>query len=339
MLDFQEVARNNAQIDRVLSEATATTEAYLHRGFFPWQGTRKFDWPNRNNPVSYRFRLDDHELISLTSVTCGTSTFNTANVLLYPQSGPPYNWLETLISGTNVFQAGNTWQNALVVTGLWGYQNATRIVGTLAATITSSQTTLVVSDSSQVGVGNVILVDSEYMVVRDQLNVTTSQTLQTPMTASAANTSVAVTSGAAFAAGEAITLDTEQMLVVDVAGNTLTVKRAWNGTVLATHTGSTIYAPRTLVVDRNACVGAGIASTAAAHTAGVNINLHIIHPAVEALTLAEAGWLYMNHAAAWQTAPGSTNRMTTQQAGLDVLTDLRTRVMRSAGRKGRQKGI
>jgi hypothetical protein len=43
------------------------------------------------------------------------------------------------------------------------------------------------------------------------------------------------------------------MLIDDIAGNTLIVKRGWDGTVLAAHTtGATIYAPRTLTVTRGA---------------------------------------------------------------------------------------
>lgn len=354
-LDFQEVARNNVQMDQALFSATANVEGYLHRSFFPWYGTRYFDWPARDNPTSYRIRFDDNELISLTAASAAGATLDVDNLLPYPASGPPYAWIETSLSTNDIFQAGDTHQDAVALTGYWGYRRETQALGTLVSTITNAQTTLVISDSSQVGAGNVILIDSEYMVVRRMASLTSGQTLQTPMTASAANTGVVVTTGSAFFVGEIITLDTEQMLIVDITGNTLIVKRNWNGTVLATHTGSTIYVPRTLIVDRAACSSVesdypgqlypaidlypGATSSAATHTAGATINLHVIPGAVQAMTLAEASWLYMNHAQGWQVAPGTTTRATTQLAGLAILKDLRDNAMRAVGRKGRQRTI
>jgi hypothetical protein len=354
-LDFQEVARNNVQMDSALFSATAMAEGYLHRSFFPWYGTRYFDWPARENPVSYRIRFDDNELISLTAASAGGTALDPTALLPYPSHGPPYTWVETSLGGNDVFGAGDTHQDAVALTGYWGYRRDTQAIGTLVATITNSQTTLVVSDSSQIGVGNVILVDSEYMVVRRVSSLTSGQTLQTPLLASAAGTAVAVSTGSAFFVGEVVTLDAEQMLILDITGNSLLVKRAWNGTVLATHTGSTIYVPRTLTVDRAACSSAeqdypgllypavdlypSATTPAAAHTAGATIALHVVPPAVQALCLAEASWLYMNHAQGWQVAPGTTTRATTQLAGLAILNDLRANAMRAVGRKGRQRTV
>lgn len=335
-LDYQEVARNNAMIDRALAQATANTEGVLHRGFFPWVGTLRFDWPTRDNPYSYRLRLDDHELISLTTATAGGTTLT--GLQLYPDSGPPYDVLETSIAGNSIFQSGDTWQDAIVLTGKWGYQDTTRDVGTLGATINASATTLTLNASSELGVGDVIQIDSEYMVITGLTNVTTGQTLQTPMTASAANASVAVTTGSSFNLDEVITLDAEKMLVLDIAGNTLIVKRAWDGTVLAAHTGSTIYAPRSFTVTRNACVASDQASTAASHTIGASIKLHIVPAAVQALTMAEASWLYTGHAGGWNIA-NNTSRNVPSKEALEVLQDLRLTARRAVGRKGRQRAV
>lgn len=333
-LDFQEVARNNDMMDRSLAQATDIAERFLKRGFYPWYGTRRFDWPNRDNPVNWRLRLDDDELIRLVSATAGSDSLSLSNVLPYPDDGPPYTWLETAVAGNDVFQSGDTWQDAIALTGQWGYREDSRTVATLVGTINTSVSTLVLSNAAAVSVGDVLLIDTEYLVIRDQLQVTTGQTLQTPITAMASSTAVAVTTGSAFQAGEVITLDAERMLVLDVAGNTLIVKRAWDGTVLATHTGSTIYAARQYTVDRAAC-----GSTAASHTNGVTVRQHVIPAAVEALTMAEAGWLYANHAAGWQTAPGTTNRSTSALAGLEVIRDLRANARAAVGRKGRQRAV
>lgn len=330
-LDYQEVARNNGQIDLALAQATANTEGFLHRGFFPWYGTRYFDWPNRDNPVNWRIRLDDHDLIELTSGTAGGTTLTPANMLLYPKHGPPFTAIETSVAGSSFYQSGNTWQNALAFTGLWGYRNDVRNVATLVGTINASQTTLVFSPSVEVGVGDVLKIDNEYLVVRGLTTSTSGQTLQTPLTASAASTAVAVTTGSAFLVDEVITLDTESMLIVGITGNTLIVKRAWDGSVLATHTGSTIYVSRTATVDRGAC-----ASTAASHTTGVTIAQHVIPASVQALTLAEAGWIYAGHSSGWQIA-NNTSRNVPSEEGLLLLNDLRATARRAVGRKGRQR--
>lgn len=333
-LDFQEVARNTAQVDRALSQATSIVEGFLHRGFFPYRGTRYFDWPNIDYPVSWRLWLDDNELASLTSITAGGISLTPANVIPYPRTGPPYSYLETSLAANDVYQAGSSWQNAIAITGLWcGTNGATQTVGTLNGTINSSVTTLALSDSSQVGVGDVLLIESEYVVVTGLTQATTGQTLQTPLTASAAGTSVAVTTGSSFAIGETITLDAEQMLVVDITGNTLIVKRAFNGSVLAAHTGSTIYAPRSFTVTRGQC-----GSTATAHTSGVSVGLHIIPGAVQALTFAEAGWLYAGHAAGWQLSNNTTRNVPSETA-LAVIKDLREEARRVAGRKLRQRAV
>lgn len=342
-LDFQEVAHNTAQMDRALAQATALVEGELHRGFFPWYGTRYFNWPDMDNPLSYRIRLDDNDLISLSAVSAGGTALTASSIVMYPTTGPPFTSIETSFAGSDVFQSGDTWQAAIALTGFWGYSRTVRTVATLVGTITDTATSLVVSDSSGLGVGNVILIDAEYMVVRRIGTATTGQTLQTPLTASAAGTSVVVTTGTAFHVGEMITIDAEQMLVQDIASNTLLVKRAFNGTVLATHTGSTIYAPRTLTVDRAACVSAegdypgqlypdidlypDATSTSTTHTNGVNVQLHVIPAPVEALCLAEAGWLYSQTAGGWQVASNNS------------LADLRMSARRAVGRKGRQRAI
>ncbi|KKK70550.1 hypothetical protein LCGC14_2922880, partial [marine sediment metagenome] len=82
---------------------------------------------------------------------------------------------------------------------------------------------------------------------------------------------------------EVITIDAERMLVTAVAGNVLTVKRAVDGTVLATHTdGADIYAPRTLTVAR-----AQVGTTAATHLTAAAIVKNVPPGLISELCLAE----------------------------------------------------
>jgi hypothetical protein len=95
---------------------------------------------------------------------------------------------------------------------------------------------------------------------------------------------VPVASGSAFAVDEAILIDAERMLITDIAGNNLIVKRGWDGTVLAPHTtGAHVYAPRSLAV-RRAVLGT-IAST---HTLGTAVARWDPPGPVNQLTIAEA---------------------------------------------------
>ena len=55
----------------------------------------------------------------------------------------------------------------------------------------------------------------------------------------ATGTTVAVDLGTDFAVGQTIVIDTEQMLVTNISGNSLTVTRALNGTTGATHADNT----------------------------------------------------------------------------------------------------
>jgi hypothetical protein len=74
------------------------------------------------------------------------------------------------------------------------------------------------------------------------------------------------------------------MLVVDVAGTTLTVKRAWRGSTLAAHSaGADIFAPRTLTVERGA-----LGTTAATHLTAAPVVQHVVPAMVRDLCIGEA---------------------------------------------------
>lgn len=278
-LDVAETARSNGQIDRAIEAASRTIEGRLHRRFYPELRTMTWDWPNPQRARSWRLWLDANELISVSSVVSGGVTIPASDYLLYPTDGPPYNRIEINLSSSSAWSSGTTHQQAIAITGLYGYRADEVPAGTLAAAIsTTTATTVNVSDAAAIGVGDIIKVDSERMIVTGRSMLTTGQTLQTPLTTSNANVTVAVTNGSAFAVDEVILLDSERMLVADIGGNNLTVRRAWDGSVLAAHTGSTIYAPRTLTVERGA-----LGTTAATHSSGAAVARHVPPGPVSAL--------------------------------------------------------
>jgi hypothetical protein len=304
-LDQAETARNNLQVDRALESATRNVEGLLHRKFFPVLATKYFDWPSLQYSYPWRIWFGDWalDLAAIpTSVTSGGKTIPLSACNFEPaNSGPPFTYLELKRDQSYAFGGSSTPQRDTAITGLWAYGADTAPAGTLTAAVNSATaTTIQVSDSSQTGVGNSLLIDTERMNVTGKTMVTTGQTLQTPLSASAANDQVAVTNGSAYAIDETLTLDTERMLVLDIIGNNLTVKRAYDGSVLAAHNGSTIYAPRQLVVERGV-----LGTTAATHLNAAPILRHQIPGLVKDLALALAINQVLQEGAGYARVQGS----------------------------------
>ena len=282
--DIAETAYANARIDRALEAASRAVDKLCHRVFYPEYRTMTWDWPNRQGAKSWRLWLDANELISVTTLTSGDDTLAGGDYFLRPDDGPPYRRVEINLASTRAFDNDATHQRAISITGLYGYTDITETAGQLAAAIaTDSTTTVDVTDSAAVGVGQLIKVGSERMVVTDKSMLTTGQTLQTAMTADTSAATCAVSNGAAYAAGEVILLDSERMLIEDIAGNNLIVRRAFDGSALATHTGSTIYARRRLTVERGV-----LGSTAATHLVSASVRRQVFPGPVRRLTIAEA---------------------------------------------------
>lgn len=330
-LDLSETARNDAQVDRAIEAASRAVEGLLRRTFAPVLATRYFDWPNQQYARAWRLWLDENDLIAVTSVVSGGTTISSADYFLEPvNSGPPYDHLEIDMSSSAAFSSGNTWQRSIAVTGTWGYADDNTAVGVTTEALDSSETGVDVdgATAAQVGVGSVLKADTERMLVTGRSALTSGQTLQSALTAQNNAVSVSVTDGTAFAVGETLLLDSERMLVVDIAGNTLTVKRAWDGSVLATHSGSTIYGYRTLTVTRGA-----LGTTAAAHNSGITLYRWNAPGPVRELAMAEAvNDLEQARAGYARTSGSEDSERETKVYGLEML---RKSVRRSHGRVGR----
>jgi hypothetical protein len=105
------------------------------------------------------------------------------------------------------------------------------------------------------------------------------------LTASVADVSItASTTTGIPIVGETILIDSERLRVVDVAGLVITVQRASDGSVLASHAGSAdIYAPRTLTVTR-----AALGTSAATHADTTAITRHEVPSLIAEFTTALA---------------------------------------------------
>lgn len=311
-LDLKQSARNNIQVDRSIQAAARSIEGLLHRKFYPWTGTREIS-------ASW---LDDNELVSVSAITDSGVAVLASNYSLSPSSGPPYTKL-TIDVGVG---------DDLEVTGVFGYRDDAEVAGTLVDAITNSQTTIKVTNSAVIGVGSLIRVENERMIVNGRHLVTTAQNLQVALTGAKSDNIVAVTNGSTFFVDEMITLDAERMLIVDIAGNNLIVERAVDGSVLASHAGSLVYASRTLSVQRGA-----LGTAAVSHAGGLSLTKHLVPTLINQLAIAESITAVQQESAGYARTAGSGDNE--RLVGGSGIKDLRMQAVDRYGRKSRFRTV
>lgn len=344
-LDYKETARNDAQVDRAIDSASRAVEGLLHRRFYPQTATRYFDWPNAQYARPWRLWLDANELISVTTLASGGRTIAPADYFLRrgdDRDEPPYTFIELDLDADAAFGVGPTHQRDIAITGVFGYGADTERAGALAEALDTSETGVDVTDSSVVGVGDLLLVDSERMVVTGKTMADTGVDLATGSDLSASNADVSIimsTTTGAPVAGESILVDSERMLVMDVAGTTLTVKRAWDGSVLASHAaGASIWAPRTLTVARGA-----LGTTAASHDSGAAVARHVPPGLVSELCVAYALNTLLQRQSGYARVAGVKGGATVDANARDStgrgIPALEADAVRAYGRKARIRAV
>ncbi len=340
-LDIGETARNNRNIDRCIESAARRVDGICHRIFYPQITTKFFDWPNSQRAVPWRLWLDDNELISVQNLSSGGTTIPPSNYNLESnRTGPPYNRLEINISTSSALSSGSTYQRSVSITGLWGYTNDEDQVGLAAEAMDAVETDLDVdaATSAEVGVGTILRLDSERMLVSNRKYITTGQTLGNNLNAAKNDVVLQVVDGTQFVSDEIVKIDGESMLVADITGNNVTVIRGFDGSVLATHSsGATIYAPRTLTVARGA-----FGTTAATHSNAAPVYAWRVPSGIRQLNTSEALHELLQEQTGWfRTMSASSNFGGTSKrsASLEALQDLRDSVYQQYGRKARTRTI
>ncbi|HUV73865.1 MAG TPA: hypothetical protein VMW79_06125 [Anaerolineae bacterium] len=279
----------HASIDRLLESASREIERVLNRWFYPLTAIRYYPYPNTQSPTIYRYWLDA-DLLASTLVVSGGVTIVAADYFEEPANyGPPYNRIEIDLSAAAAFRPGDTWQRAIEVTGRWGFCETSAAAGALAVADeylpAAPNTTIAVTDSSLIGVGDLILIGTERMIVTAKalLDTTTDVDMVGDITADEAVVAITVDLGTKVKVNEVITIDAERMLVEGIAGNILTVRRAYDGSVLASHLdNASVYVPRTLTVER-----AAVGTTAAEHLIAALISKNVPPGLISELALAE----------------------------------------------------
>lgn len=318
-VDFNEGVDKDEAADRAIETGATNIDEHLHRVFYPADGTRWFDWPNQGGSgggqyaYPWRLWLDDNTLACLTALSTGGVSITLDKVFLEPVNNPakgrPYfTYLELDRSSSAAFGGGQTPQHSIALTGTWSGAGADADqVATLTAPVGISDTTIIVSDSSKTGVGDLLILGygrgaapfptmagyagaiapylGERILVTDVTLAPTGLTQSGAgvSTADTADQSLTWTGAGSLTAGEIIQLDSEQMLVESAAGAVATVRRQWAGTTLATHSGAAIYAYRQLSVTRGM-----YGTTAATASSGAVVSRHRVPGLIRDLNLAEA---------------------------------------------------
>jgi hypothetical protein len=285
-LDSKATARDNDQVDDAIEQSSRDVERYMHRLFYPFTGTRKFDWPNFQYARPWRLWLDQDEVVTVSELRSNGVVIAPSDYFLEPvNDGPPFNRIDLNIGSSATFGGGSTHQQSIEMDGVFaGCALVERSVGALGTAIADTTSTTITVSDGRIGVGHLLRVDSERMNVIDRAAVDTGVTISTDLAARANATLVDTGDGSVFAAGEVITINAERMLIEDVAGDSLVVRRAWDGSVLADHTATDpIFASRLLTVERGA-----VGTTPAAHLLAAPVRKHIVPGPVHTLTIAQA---------------------------------------------------
>lgn len=337
-IDVAATAYADRIIDQKLEAASRGVEGFLHRRFYPENRTVKKDWPNHQLADTWQIYLDgENEVISLTSFASGGTTIPNNAIFLRRSDDidePPYDIIEIDLSTAYALAGGITFQRSQTITASFGF-NATDVSvphAALGGNINNLVTTLVLNPSSgvfNVGVGSIILIGTERMIVLDRRMSDTGQNLVTNMNSSQDDKIVDVADGTQFAVGETILLGPERMKIQDIAGNNLIVERAFDGSILAAHTApEDIYALRTFTVSRGR-----LGTTAASH----NLNDLVYHHdfaqlvgLVNELCIAEATVLLEAATGGYAREVGTGSEKTEAKGG--SLEGIRTRALEAYGR-------
>ena len=340
--DIREAAHRSTQIDEAIASASDDIDGWLNRhkhGLAPRTATRYFNWPGYDYSQSWRLWLEENELISVTTLTSGGTVIAPGDYLLEPvNSGPPYTYIELDLTSQAAFSNSGTHQRAIELVGVWGINDDRKPAGTLAEALDASETAVDVSDASLVGVGDVLTVDSEKMLVTGRSSLATGVNLGTALTAAKNNQTIAGISGG-FNVGEVLLINNERMKIIENNGTDLTVIRAYDGSTLAAHSiGAGLFSFRTLTVERGA-----LGTTAATHLISTAITKWDVPSLVKDLCKAEAITRIEQEMSAYGSRVYS-DEAERDSSGTEVvagrgLTDLRKSCARRYKRKFRVRAI
>lgn len=361
-LDLEIAQVDDDRVDRAISSVSETIDGALHRYFYPRDLTSRVDWPNYQYAYPWVYHFQESGAVDL-AVMADLQSPAGVSIPLWqlfldpatPKAGWPFTGIQLDRSTVAAWGAGPTPQRSIWMTGTWGWYNP-QPAGTLAASANSSAASITVSDGSQAGAGDLLILDPATAAAPypaypgtagalgaptgERVIVTGKSTAATGLAQSGAGCSapaandcaLSTTGSGSLNAGEVLLLDQEQMLVTDITAGIATVKRAWNGTVLQTHSAATVYAYRQLSVLRGQ-----LGTAAASHAQNAAVSKHYPPALVRDLGIAAALDRVMQETSAYARTVGSGEAQAPASGA--GLADLWARAVATFGRKTRVRAI
>jgi hypothetical protein len=361
-IDIKDGAISTAQVDRAIASGADKIEGRMMRKFYPLDTTRFLDWPNYQYAAPWRMWLGKQDCCALTllqspgnSGGAGGVSIPLNQVFLEPVNrdpGFPFRSIELDRSTVAAWGIGPTPQHSIWATGTFGFTADADTAASLAASIAASDTTMTLSDGSQCGPGDLLIIGygrgtapyptylgtagavqpylGERIIVTDKTAAATGLTQSGSgcTTASGSDNQLTTTGTGALNPGEVLQLDGERMLVESVTAGTATVVRAWDGTVLAVHSGAPVYAMRLLTVLRGE-----LGTTAASASSGTTVARHRPPQLIRDLNIAIGADQVMQELSGYSRTVGAGDAQ--MRASGYALADLWDQAARRFGRQQR----
>jgi hypothetical protein len=331
-IDFRDgiTADIQGRSDRAITTASRKIEGEFHRLYYPWDGTKWWDWPNYQWVSPWKLKLRRDEVLCLTSLVSGGVAIGLDQCFLRPANkrpGFPWTSIELDRSGSATFGGNSsTPQNAIMATGTWNFTADADQVTTLNAGIGSSDTTIEVASAGPVGVGDLLILGygrgeapfpgdalghagliapylGERILVSGRQGADTGLDMAGSgcTTASVGDTQLQWSgTGTAPAQGEVLLAGTEQMLVLRVQAAVATVTRGFNGTPVQEHSGDDIWAYRSLTVQRGF-----LGTTAQSWDTATAVSKHRYPSLIRDLAIAEASVQILQETSGYARVTGS----------------------------------
>ena len=285
-LELNGPAPSEAAMMRHIKRASQYVDKWVGQ-FIPTTQTRNFDGIGEKS-------LFVDPCLAITSLSDDSDAITATQYLLYPRNrhweNGPYTQVVVDPDATELSCFTNE-RDSVSIVGRWGKYEKHETTGSTVANTTSiaaDGTSLVVANGSLICPGMVLLIESEQLLV-EATGTPTDSTANVNETFSAADETLTVTDGTKVYAGEILKVDNEQMKVLSISGNDLSVVRGWAGTAKATHSSTTdVYAYRTYTVTRGVN-----GTTAAAHLNAVAISRYLPPYDVNWLCVQIAGLMHM----------------------------------------------
>jgi hypothetical protein len=256
---------------------------------------------DRSFVPAYGGKLQIDPCTAVTAVSNNGTALAASDYTPYPLNrhwlNGPFSFLDSQTIGWS--------HNGVVVSGHWAKYEASQAIAVSSVSQLIGDSTLTVSDGSQVAPGMVLLVESEQQLVTSGAGSEgcPDPTVATSLLNGAIATDdeeITVDNGTEFKRGEVVRIGTEDVYIRRVVGHVLVCARGWNGTTKAAHANDlAVYVYRTFAVER------GVNGTTAAAHASKALYRMSVPEDINWLTRQVAGLMRMKARAGFASKSGS----------------------------------